>query len=139
MVQERQYTGRFTKEICHDTEPEDRILNLSQLRSAGCLDGFRRQVPRYPDITRTALLDRAVAHYRELSQAQVVAAAEKAAKKSGRQKTQPAAGRQSGRNSMQTLNYRSFRMLTAVQDVRFLRSLCRRQYQSEVPRQQLLG
>ncbi|KAJ7471362.1 hypothetical protein B0H11DRAFT_1646832, partial [Mycena galericulata] len=34
IVQERNATGRFEKEIIHSVSPDDLLLNLAQLRSA---------------------------------------------------------------------------------------------------------
>lgn len=48
VVQEREQTTELDDEIRHAVEPEDRMLNLAQFRSANTTIKFRTKVARYP-------------------------------------------------------------------------------------------
>ena len=48
-TQERIETGDFDDEITHTVNPDDRVLNLTQLRSAECFSVFRN----FPEMQST--------------------------------------------------------------------------------------
>lgn len=48
VVQEREQTTKLDDEIRHAVEPEDRMLNLAQFRSANTTIKFRTKVAGYP-------------------------------------------------------------------------------------------
>lgn len=61
IVQERVQTEYFKDELTHQTHPEDRLLNTSQLRSAEAIRRFATNY-RYPNMGRQELIAKAIAN-----------------------------------------------------------------------------
>ncbi|KAL1658383.1 hypothetical protein GGF50DRAFT_67362 [Schizophyllum commune] len=58
--QERIQLEQLVNEYQHNTQPDDLVLNLGQLRSAEMLDEFRSISRRYPDISKETIIEQAV-------------------------------------------------------------------------------
>lgn len=65
VVQEHVSTDHFKNEIAHNTNPDDRLLNTAQLRSAKNIQQFCVDF-RYPDLAVSEVISKAIANKHQL-------------------------------------------------------------------------